>query len=225
MKAGVRTTPDDVWSRPARAAPSRAVISKRRRSGSARTGPEAYASNALLLGSGPVNGSSADPNAVRLTLLGLRDAYLQHPLVEARVDALRVNVLRQSHRPGEAAERPLDAVVPVGLLLVLGLALTGNGEHAVLDLDVHVAGVEAGKIRPEHEMIIGLDDGPSAPPSDEARRLRDARRRTCRRAGSSPTGASRPRESDPNVRLPFSFLLLIRGENLSLYLADVLSLS
>src|SRR5919198_516664 len=67
----------------------------------------------LLLGSGSVDRGSADLNAMRLTLLGLRDADLQHPLVEARADPLRVNMLRQSQRPGEATERPLDAVVVI----------------------------------------------------------------------------------------------------------------
>ena len=51
MNAGVSTTPEDVWSRPVRAAPSRAVISKRRRSGSDLTG------RSLRTGSGaPANG-------------------------------------------------------------------------------------------------------------------------------------------------------------------------
>src|SRR3954454_296560 len=79
MNAGVSTMPDDVWSRPARAAPSRATISKRSRSGSALTGPEAYAAcSVLLLLGGAVDRRCADLDAMRLALLGLRDAHLEH---------------------------------------------------------------------------------------------------------------------------------------------------
>src|SRR5581483_5234562 len=136
MNAGVSTTPDGVWSRPVRAAPSRSTISKRRRSGSDLTGPEAYASaSRLLLLRGAVDGAGADLDPVGLALLGLRDADLEDPLVEVGADLLGVDLLRQRHRSREAAERALDTVEAVRPLLVLGLALPGDGENAVLDLD------------------------------------------------------------------------------------------
>src|SRR4051794_41354701 len=91
MNAGVSTMPDDVWSRPARAAPSRATISKRSRSGSALTGPEAYAAcSVLLLLGGAVDRRCADLDALRLALLGPPDADREHTLVSESVDALRV---------------------------------------------------------------------------------------------------------------------------------------
>jgi hypothetical protein len=44
------------------------------------------------------------------------------------------------------------------LLLVLDLALAGNGERAVLELDVHVLLGHAGQIGAEDEVIAGLDE-------------------------------------------------------------------
>ena len=41
---------------------------------------------------------------------------------------------------------------------MLGLALSRDGERAVLHLDVHVALPEAGKVGPEDEVVLGLDE-------------------------------------------------------------------
>src|SRR4051794_3483037 len=109
MNAGVSTDPAARWSRPTRAAPSRAVISNRRRSGSARTTRKP---RGLLLLRFPVHGL-ADLNAMRLALRRLRDAHLEHALVEAGADLVGVDVLRQRQRPREAAIGPLDAVEAV----------------------------------------------------------------------------------------------------------------
>jgi hypothetical protein len=40
---------------------------------------------------------------------------------------------------------------------VLGLALTRDRQRAVLELDVHVALAQAGKVGLEDEVVIGLD--------------------------------------------------------------------
>src|SRR5262249_11815843 len=77
-------------------------------------------------------------HAVRLSLLRLRDAHLEHALVEVRLYGVGVDALRQRERAAETAERTLDAVEPALLALLLGLALTRHGEDAVLHLDLDV---------------------------------------------------------------------------------------
>jgi hypothetical protein len=41
---------------------------------------------------------------------------------------------------------------------VLGLALAGDGEDVVLDVDVNVVLGEPGKVGLEHELVVGLDE-------------------------------------------------------------------
>src|SRR4029079_3853500 len=119
-KAGVRSSPWASRSVPVRARPARACMSK----GGARP-PRLLALDGLLA-------AGADLDAARLLLLGLRDAYLEHAAGEVRGDGLGIDALREGQRPREGAERPLDAVVALGLGLVLGLALARDGQRAVL---------------------------------------------------------------------------------------------
>src|SRR5687768_15987625 len=81
---------------------------------------------------------AVDGDAARRALLGLGDPDLEHAVGELRGDRLGVDALRQRERPAEAAERALDAVEALALGLVVGLALTRDGQDGVLELDAHV---------------------------------------------------------------------------------------
>src|SRR5215207_7373263 len=171
--AGVRTGPCPVWMTPARAAPSRAVISK---AGTTPENNEAARGRPRLdrlcgrrssfLGrafdgrglSVPVAAGAGDRYTARLALLGLRDPDLEHAVAEGRLDPVRVHAVRERQRAAEAAERALDAIPALLALLVLGPALARDGERAVLHLDVHVALAQAGKVRPEDEVVLRLDE-------------------------------------------------------------------
>src|SRR3954470_11332426 len=96
-----------------------------------------------LLGRGAVDAAGADRDPMRLALLRLRDPDLEDAVAELGVDRVGVDALGQAQRPREAAESPLDPVIAVGLLLVLGPALTGDGEDVVVDLDVDVVLAQA----------------------------------------------------------------------------------
>src|SRR5436305_11068420 len=71
-----------------------------------------------------------DRNLARLALLGLRDAHLEHTALEAGGDRLGIDALGERQRPREAPGGPLDPVVALLALLVLGLALARDGENA-----------------------------------------------------------------------------------------------
>src|SRR3954454_6481413 len=98
-----------------------------------------------------------DGDPARLALLGLRDADLEHPAVEARRHGVGVDALGQRQRAGEGAERALHPVEALLALLVLGLALTRDGQRAVLELDLDVLR-HAGQVGAEDEVVTGLDE-------------------------------------------------------------------
>src|SRR5436189_6073464 len=102
MNAGVSTTPEAVWSRPVRAAPSRAAISNRSRCGSRRT--TRTVGSGLRLGRLPVEAPVADRDPVRLACLGRGDADLEHAAVEIGADSIRVAVDGQRHRARAGAQ-------------------------------------------------------------------------------------------------------------------------
>src|SRR5688572_6081864 len=93
----------------------------------------------LLLGAGALDAARADLDAGRLSLLGLRDLDLEDAVLEVGRHLAGVDPVGQAERAREASEGPLDAVEALALRLVLGLALTRDGENAVLDLDLDVA--------------------------------------------------------------------------------------
>src|SRR5579884_1626987 len=99
-----------------------------------------------------------DLDLARLMLLGLGDPHLEHPVLEAGLDAVGVHALGQRQRARERAERTLDPVIALVALLVLGLALARDRQDVVLELDLYVALGQAGQIGPEYEVILGLDD-------------------------------------------------------------------
>src|SRR5436190_20550637 len=61
-------------------------------------------------------------------------------------------------RPRETAARALYAVVALLAVLVLGLALAGDREDVVLELDVDVLLLHPGQVRAEHEVIVLLHE-------------------------------------------------------------------
>src|SRR5918999_1697098 len=101
--------------------------------------------------------SRLDLHPARLALLGLRDRHLEDAAVEVSRDPVGVHPVRQGQRAAEAAERALDPVPAALARLVLGLALAGDGERAVLHLDRDVALVEAGQVGLQDEGVLGLD--------------------------------------------------------------------
>src|SRR5206468_2415988 len=93
-------------------------------------------------------------DATRLALLGLRDAHLEHALVELGHDAVGVDALGQRQRPAEGTGQALHAVPAALLALVVGLALAGDRERVVTDLDAHVVLAEAGEVGPQDEVVL-----------------------------------------------------------------------
>src|SRR5439155_21648386 len=69
----------------------------------------------------------------------------------------RVDALGQRERAGEGAGGPLHAVVALLALLVLGLALTGDREDVVLQLDLDVILAHAGEIGAQDVVVSLLD--------------------------------------------------------------------
>src|SRR4051812_44129008 len=140
--AGVRTSPWASRRVPARARDpgSRWWISKPGTGAEPSSAPARLAS-ARRRGLAALDGLLAgvgDGDPARLALLGLRDADLEHPAVEARRHGVGVDALGQGQRAGEGAERALHAVEALLALLVLGLALARDGQRAVLELDLDV---------------------------------------------------------------------------------------
>src|SRR4051812_49486926 len=99
-----------------------------------------------------------DGDLARLALLGLRDPDLEHAAVEACGHRLGVDPLRQRQRAREGAERALHAVEALLALLVLGLALAGDGQRAVLELDLDVLLRHAGEVGAQDEVVTGLGE-------------------------------------------------------------------
>src|SRR5215211_9398678 len=87
-----------------------------------------------------------DLHAARLALLRLGDSHLEHAAVELGADRVGVDALRQRQRAGEAPERALYAVPAALAGRVLGLALAGDLQRAVLHLDRHVGLGKPGKV-------------------------------------------------------------------------------
>src|SRR4051794_21297729 len=159
---------------PARAAPSRAVVSKggiarehKRGRPPGRPRPNRLCGRrSSLLGraldggglSAPVAVRAGDADPARLALLGLRDPDLEHAVAEGRLDPVRVHSVRERQRAAEATERALYPVPALLALLVLRLPLARDGERSVLNLDVDVTLAETGQVRLQDEVVLGLDE-------------------------------------------------------------------
>src|SRR4051794_26295822 len=73
-----------------------------------------------------------DLDPARLALLRLRDRDVEDAIVELGGDSVGVDAIRQRQRAAELAERALETEEALLLALVLGLALTGDRERAVV---------------------------------------------------------------------------------------------
>src|SRR4029453_4874018 len=92
----------------------------------------------LLLLAGALDGPPADLHSGRLGLLGLRDVDLEHSVLEVRLHVVRIDAPGERDGSDEAPEGALDAPIALSGLLFLGLALAGDRQDPVLDLDVDV---------------------------------------------------------------------------------------
>src|SRR5450759_3631422 len=99
-----------------------------------------------------------DLDALGLLLLGLRYRDREDAVLVAGLDLLRLHALREGQAALEAAEAPLDAVVPLVVDLLLELALALDGEHVVVDLDLDVVGVHARELGLEDDRVGGVED-------------------------------------------------------------------
>ena len=107
--------------------------------------------------------SAAGAPAVTAILRGrtssaLGTRTLEHALVEARPDLVRLDALRQGDVALEVAVRPLEAVVAALLHRLLEPPLALEGEHVVVDLDLDVVGVEAGQLGAQHDGLVRVED-------------------------------------------------------------------
>src|SRR4051794_14888300 len=154
MNAGVRTSPCARCRTPARAEPARAPISN----SSAMWRSLGLRRSALdRRGLALAVAVPRDLDAARLALLGLRHDHLEHSVVERGDDLAGVDALGQRQRAAELAERALEAEEALLLALVLEVALAGDRQRAVGELDGHVLLLHPGKVGLEQVVVLALD--------------------------------------------------------------------
>src|SRR5215207_423004 len=111
-----------------------------------------------LLLPGRLRAAGADLHpAAALPLLRQRDGDFQDAVLEARLDLLLVYALRERDAARERAVAPLGAVEALLPLIGFLPALAGDGEHAILDLDLHVVRGEPGQVRADHQLVPALE--------------------------------------------------------------------
>src|SRR5215210_1134289 len=79
---------------------------------------------------------------------------LQHTILEAGVDLTLVRTLRQRHAATEGTVAALPDVVATTLLFLIDLVLAGDGQHPVLQRDVHVLLLDPRKLGTDHQIPI-----------------------------------------------------------------------
>ena len=84
------------------------------------------------------SGSAGDGDPARLVLLGPLQAQPQHPVLEPRLDPVRVDPERQLDGAAEGAAAALPPVVGLGPLRG-GAAGAGDGERVLVGVDLEVA--------------------------------------------------------------------------------------
>src|SRR5207247_4077834 len=109
----------------------------------------------------------ADGDLLRLGFLALRKVHPQHAVPVVGLDLLGVDHAREGEGPAEAAVGALHPVVALLLDLVVELALAAEGQHAVLDPDVHVLGVHSRQLGLEHDVAVLLEDVDRGRPAPE----------------------------------------------------------
>src|SRR5512140_1321403 len=102
----------------------------------------------------------------RLRLGALRQVDREHAELRLGPDLLGVERARQRERPREGAERPLDAVVALALVLGLELPLAAQGSRTVLEPNVDVLRLDAGEVEAERHALGVLEDVAGGRPAD-----------------------------------------------------------
>src|SRR5690349_6589198 len=82
-----------------------------------------------------VEGVRGDGDLARLALFGLGDTDLEHAAVDVRIDRFGADAVGHGQRARERPKVALEAVVALLGSLVIGVALAGDREHAILDFD------------------------------------------------------------------------------------------
>src|SRR6266446_7465288 len=93
---------------------------------------------------------------LRLRLLGKEDP--QHAIAALRRDVPHLHCRGQRKSPGEAAVRPLDAVIPLLLVGILELSLAAQGQRVALDLDVDIVGIDLRQLDLQRDALAVLED-------------------------------------------------------------------
>src|SRR5690242_19554123 len=89
-----------------------------------------------------------------LLLLWRREAYLEHAIVEGRVDLIGVDALWQRNGAIEHSVRALGAKEPVMfLLLVLLPMFAGDREYAIVDLDANLILLSLRDVGTDDELV------------------------------------------------------------------------
>ncbi len=95
---------------------------------------------------------------VRLHLRQLRNRDLQNAIDEFRLDVLRIRSFGQAEAALEFAADALDPAETLTRLLAGLLALTANGQHALIGGDFHRFGIHARQINMQHELVCFLNE-------------------------------------------------------------------
>src|SRR5262245_6396709 len=101
--------------------------------------------------------SDFNPAAAGHFLRGRLQHDFENAVVEVGLGAVGDRALWQRNRSGEAAIRPLGAVIAFSLLLTLLAPFAANRQHVVAHLDVDVVLVDAGQISTDHEVVAPVE--------------------------------------------------------------------
>src|SRR6185436_1300098 len=88
--------------------------------------------------------------------LGLRDIDKKDTVLIPRFDLFHVDGARQRETPLERAVAALVAIDAIGPVLRLLPLLAANGEHVVLERELHILGPNARKFQSDLETILVL---------------------------------------------------------------------
>src|SRR5215212_2876790 len=85
---------------------------------------------------------------------GALHGHLQHSVLEAGVDLALIGALRQRHAAAEGTVAALPNVVTTTLLFLVDLVLAGDCQDSVLQGDVHILLLDAGKLGADHQIAV-----------------------------------------------------------------------
>src|SRR5919199_226560 len=85
------------------------------------------------------------------------DGHLQNPVLVPGPDTAFIHAFGQRHAPTERAAPALPYVVAAPLLFLLFPALPADGQHVVLERNVHILGPYARQLGPDHQVAVSLE--------------------------------------------------------------------